>query len=46
MVIDTNVVKVQCDIFTVCEMEVDVSLRRVLCVPVAAQEDEGHLCAS
>ncbi len=46
MVIDTNVVKVQCDIFTVCEMEVDVSLRRVLCVLVAAQADEGHLCAS
>ncbi len=46
MVIDTNVVKVRCDIFTVCEMEVDVSLRRVLCVLVAAQADEGHLCAS
>lgn len=46
MVIDTNVVKVQCDIFTVYEMEVDVSLRRVLYVLVAAQADEGHLCAS
>lgn len=38
LVIDTGVVKVQCDTFTACKMEANVSLRHVLCALVAAQQ--------